>query len=65
MASTALSEGVCFALGFAHNGKENGDYYSILGESWGYMGIMDKKMEATIVEYIPLFPIHFSIFFSI
>ena len=27
------------------NGKENGNYYSILG----YIGIMEKKMEITVV----------------
>ena len=27
------------------NGKENGNYYSILGLYRGYIGIMEKKME--------------------
>ena len=27
------------------HGKENGNYYS----NWGYIGIMEKNMEATIV----------------
>ena len=35
------------------NGKENGNYYSIigyiLGFYWGTIGIMEKKMETTIV----------------
>ena len=31
------------------NGKENGSYYSILGSYIGYIRIMEKKMEATIV----------------
>ena len=31
------------------NGKENGNYYSILGLYWGYMGVVEKKMETTIV----------------
>ena len=36
------------------NGKENGNYYNGLyrgqiGLYWGYIGIIDKKMEATIV----------------
>ena len=30
------------------NGKEDGNYYSILGLYWGYIGIMEKKMETTI-----------------
>ena len=29
-----------------NNGKENGNYYSMLG---GILGIMEKKMETTIV----------------
>ena len=29
-----------------NNGKENGNYYSILGFVWG---IMEKKMETTLV----------------
>ena len=32
------------------NGKENGSYYSILGLYRGSMGIMEKNMEATIME---------------
>ena len=31
------------------NGKENQNYYSILGEYWGSMGIIENKMETTIV----------------
>ena len=31
------------------NGKENVNYYSILGLYMGYIGIMEKKMETTIV----------------
>ena len=31
------------------HGKENGNYYSILGFLRGYIGIMEKKMESTIV----------------
>ena len=31
------------------NGKENGNYNSILGLYRGYIGIMEKKMETTIV----------------
>ena len=43
-----------FILGlYWDNGKENGNYYSllgyILGLYWGYIGIMENKMEATIV----------------
>ena len=33
---------------YRDNGKENGSYYSILG----YVGIMEKKMEATIVYWV-------------
>ena len=33
-----------------NNGKSNGNYYNI----GGYMGIKDKRMEATIVGYIGL-----------
>ena len=29
------------------NGKENGNYYSILGLYWGYTGIMERNMETT------------------
>ena len=32
---------------YGDNGKENGSYYSILG----YLGIMEKKVEATIVHW--------------
>ena len=28
------------------NGKENGNYYN---QSWGYIGIMEKKMETTVI----------------
>ena len=31
------------------SGKENANYYSILGLYRGYIGIMEKKMETTIV----------------
>ena len=31
------------------NGKENGSYCSMLGLYWGYIGIMEKKMETTVV----------------
>ena len=39
------------------NGKENGNYYNglyrgCIGLYWGYIGIMDKKMETTILGYI-------------
>ena len=39
---------------YRDNGKENGSYYIIigyiLGYIWGlYIGIMEKKMEATIL----------------
>ena len=40
------------------NGKENGNYYNglyigvMLGLYWGYIGIMEKKMETTIMGYI-------------
>ena len=34
----------------SNNGKENGNYYGILGfYMGGYIGIMEKKMETTIV----------------
>ena len=36
-----LRVGILFVLG-----KENGNYYSISGY-WGYIGIMEKKMETT------------------
>ena len=29
------------------NGKENGNYYNILGLYMGYIGIMEKEMETT------------------
>ena len=46
------------------NGKENGNYYSILGIPlkgfigvilglyWGYIGIMENEMETTIMGYM-------------
>ena len=35
------------------NGKENGNYYSIIGYILGfYWGSMEKKMETTIIGYI-------------
>ena len=39
------------------NGKENGNYYNglyrvYIGLYWGYIGIMEKKMETTIMGYI-------------
>ena len=34
------------------NGKENGNYYRGIGVIWGYKGIMEKHMEATIMGYI-------------
>ena len=34
---------------FWDNGKENGNYYSIMGYILGYTGIMEKKMETTIM----------------
>ena len=34
---------------YRDNGKENGNYCSILGLCWGYIGIMEKKMETTVV----------------
>ena len=40
--------GVIFGL-YWDNGKENGNYSSILGLYWGYIGIMEKKMETTLV----------------
>ena len=37
-------------LGFYRdNGKENGNYYYILGYILGYIGIMEKKMETTTI----------------
>ena len=33
---------------YSYNGKENGTDYMIMGIYWGYIGIMEKKMEATI-----------------
>ena len=30
------------------NGKSNGNYY-IIGLFWGYIGILEKKMETTII----------------
>ena len=40
---------------YLDNGKENGNYYSGLyrdyRESWGYFGIMEKRIETTIVGY--------------
>ena len=32
------------------NGKEHGNYYSILG----YIGVMEKKMETTIVYWVAI-----------
>ena len=37
--------GSCFAWSYKDNGKENGNYYIIY---WGYIGIMEKKMETTL-----------------
>ena len=34
---------------YRDNGKYNGNYYSIVRLYRGYTGIMDKKMETTIV----------------
>ena len=34
------------------HGKQNGNYYIIMGYVWGYVGIMEKKMETTIMGYI-------------
>ena len=31
------------------NGKENGNYRDYRGLYWGYIGIMEKKMETTIL----------------
>ena len=43
-------QGLCVIL-VGDNGKENGNYYIIigyiLGLYWGYIGIMEKKMETT------------------
>ena len=43
-------------LQYGDNGQENGNYYNGLYRGivcWGYnMGIMDKKMETTIMGYI-------------
>ena len=40
-------EATIVSLGYRDNGKENGSYYSIK-DLW-VIGIMEKKMEATIV----------------
>ena len=34
---------------FWDNGKENGNYQSILGLHWGSIGIMEKKFETTTI----------------
>ena len=38
---------------YIHNGKENGNYYNGLYRDyrvyWGYIGIMENKMETTII----------------
>ena len=34
---------------YRDNGKENGNHHGILGLYRGYIGIMEKKMETTIV----------------
>ena len=34
---------------YGDNRKEKGNYYNI-GLYWGFLGIMEKKMEATIVK---------------
>ena len=34
------------------NGKESGNYYSMLGLYWGYIEIMEKKIETTIVYWV-------------
>ena len=33
---------------YRDNEKENGGYYILWGLYWSYIGIMEKKMEATI-----------------
>ena len=38
-----------FYWGYRDNRKENGNYYSISGSYKAYTGIVEKKMEATIV----------------
>ena len=42
--------GVTWEL-YGDTGKENGNYYNRVnvGVIWGYMGIMEKKMETTII----------------
>ena len=44
---------------YGDNGKENGSYYIIIEQYrvyyWDYMGMMEKKMEVTILGYILLF----------
>ena len=31
------------------NGKDNGNYYIIMGKNMDYLGLMEKKMETTIM----------------
>ena len=46
---TTKSHGKC-----VRKGKENGTYHIITGQGiyWGYIGIMEKKMETTIVYWV-------------
>ena len=48
--TTGVISGVYRGYIARDNGKENGNYYS--GLYWGYIGIMEKKMETAIVGYI-------------
>ena len=39
---------------YRDDGKENGNYYNRvnIGIHWGYIGMMERKMETTIIGYI-------------
>ena len=37
---------------YRDNGKEDGNYYSVLGKYRGETGIMEQKMETTIVQHL-------------
>ena len=42
--------GIRVILGLSRdNGKENGNYYILTGQILGNLGIMEKKMETTIL----------------
>ena len=43
------SLGWCCCIGYWDNGKEIGNFHNYVGLYWGYIRIMEKKMETTII----------------